>query len=282
MKFYCITYDLDHPCSKLLQSSCMKSGIEFVQIDPLKFSYGDDLLSGEKKLLYRVSKSGSNQHVSSIEKFLINDETATFYSSSPAVLSKPNQLMIFRENHIPIPKTVYSVSNNVDLLKKEVKYLGGFPLILKALGGSHGVGVMKIDSFESLISFVDFLYHRGHSLILREFIDVKKSARLIVLGRKVIDSVEYVALKDDFRTNRGQSPIVQPKIFSKDVQKIALKAVKVLGKEFGGVDILIDKNNRSYVTEVNFPCNFSRCQLLTGKDISGMMIDHLLKKSKKL
>ncbi|KKQ46317.1 MAG: hypothetical protein US63_C0003G0030, partial [Candidatus Moranbacteria bacterium GW2011_GWC2_37_8] len=54
------------------------------------------------------------------------------------------------------------------------------------------------------------------------------------------------------------------------------------GFEFGGVDILIDRNGEHYLIEANFPCFFPRCQMLTGVDISGMMLDYLVQKNEDL
>ncbi|KKQ44614.1 MAG: hypothetical protein US63_C0025G0019, partial [Candidatus Moranbacteria bacterium GW2011_GWC2_37_8] len=53
----------------------------------------------------------------------------------------------YKANDITMPKTLNLFSRDRDLLQKYVEFLGGFPIIIKSLGGSHGVGVMKIDSF---------------------------------------------------------------------------------------------------------------------------------------
>ena len=62
---------------------------------------------------------------------------------------------------------------------------------------------------------------------------------------------------------------------------MAVKAVRSLGYEFGGVDILFEEEtNNPYIAEVNFPCFFPTTQRLTNIDISGKMIDFLINKSK--
>lgn len=109
---------------------------------------------------------------------------------------------------------------------------------------------------------------------MKEYCNVTSSARLIVLGDKVIDSIEYSAPKGDFRSNEGKTPNVSQKRFSETVNEIAVQAVKALGLEFGGVDIMITDNGAK-VAEVNYPCFFPRCQMLTGTDIAGQMIKYL-------
>ena len=101
-----------------------------------------------------------------------------------------------------------------------------------------------------------------------------------MLGDKVIDSIEYTANDGDFRSNEGAKPNVAPKKFTDEVEKLAVKATRALGLEFGGVDIMIT-NNGPKVAEVNFPCFFPRCQQLTGTDIAGMMVDYLMEKARR-
>ena len=115
--------------------------------------------------------------------------------------------------------------------------------------------------------------------MIRQFIPVTTSARLIVLGGKVVDSIEYRAPKNDFRSNVGV-PNVKPKKFAKGIEETAIKAVDALDLEFGGVDILIH-GDKHYLTEVNCPCFFARAQNSTGTDIASLMIDYLHNKKNK-
>jgi len=277
MKFYCIFKKHD-ASSRLLEASCKKKNINFVQINPLELDYTKeiDLKSGD--ILYKVM---IGQRARKAELFLLNGKVTTFYSSFKRAISSYNNTFLQQKMGTAIPKTVNHITKNRKLLKKYVNYLGGFPIIIKAMGGSHGVGVMKIDSFSSLFSVIDYLTAQKGDFIIREFINVTKSARLVVLGDRVVDSIEYTAPEGDFRSNEGRVPNVKIKKFSEEAKKTAVDAVNVLDLEFGGVDMLIDKNGKHYIVEVNFPCFFPRCQSLTGTDISGMIIDYLVDKTKR-
>ena len=274
--FYCI---LSHHqiTNELLAKSVQQRGVNFVGIDeesPLE-AFQEDVPA----LLYRARTS---KKARVLEHLLINDKTTTFYADKwRSQLHLDNVIaanIIHQKNHIPIPETIFSLTNNKKTLTDCVEKLG-LPIIIKAAGGSHGVGVMKVDSLSSLFSIADYLLASGNAqFILRKFIDTTKSARLIVLGNEVIDSIEYIAPIGDFRSNEGAVPHVEPKQFPTELKMVAVKAVQTLGIEFGGVDILIDDSGKFYVTEVNFPCFFARCQMITSIDISGKMIDHLLTK----
>jgi hypothetical protein len=62
-------------------------------------------------------------------------------------------------------------------------------------------------------------------------------------------------------------------------KEIAVAAVRALGHEFGGVDILEHPSGRLNVLESNNPCYFASAQLAIGTDVSGAMVEHLLQKA---
>ena len=160
--------------------------------------------------------------------------------------------------------------------------LGGFPVIIKSMGGMHGVGVMKIDSRESFSSIIDYLQTKDDTFILRQFIEHSEQARIVVLGDQVISSHANMT-SGDFRTNAGEEKNRQRenKSYSNEIQDIAVQAVRSLGLEFGGVDIIFDtKTGEPFITEVNFPFFFPGNYRVTGAPIAKMMIEYLVEKSK--
>lgn len=282
MNFYCIVGDGKSDSINLLKKASVKRGINFIALDYKNFDFTKKYKLTNQDLLYRVAIHDDAREV---EKYLINNRVVTFYASSESSISygRIDDYIVCQKNNIPSPKTVPFLTADRNLLKNYIKYIGNFPVIIKILGGTHGVGVMRVDSFSSLFSLADYIQSSRNSsrIIMREYIDVDYSARLIVLGNKIIDSIEYRSPKDDFRTIVAKNPIIKKKKFSKKIEDIAIKATKARKTEFSGVDILIDKDNNPYVLETNFPCYFPRCQNLTGTDIAGMMLDYLISKSKK-
>ncbi len=268
----------------LLNQSAKEKGVEVIPIVVEEFDFLQPPSFSSEDGLYRISTSETSRL---IEKFLINKEVLSFYQNYEYCVGKFDNViettLLHQKNGLPIiPTILYSPYSSAELLKQYARSLNGFPLILKSIGGQHGVGVIKVDSLSSLYSLSDYIRSKSDLFILRKFIDCKQHARLIVLGEKVIDSIEYKMVKDDFRSNVGEKLHVLPQRFSQEIEDIAVQSVKILGLQFGGVDILIDQNNQGFIAEVNFPCFFPRCQLLTGTDISGMMVNFLIEKSTKL
>jgi len=277
--FYCVDGMVpSDPALVLLKKACEKRKVTFVHVMPKRFNPAKDALPQVGDILYRV---GTTEPDRIMEAVFDVPGVITFRKQKNSLhVRQADSYLVSARNGLPTPKTVDIVTGDKEILKACVDLVGGFPVILKATGGSHGVGVMRIDSLPGLFSVVDFVLSQGTKLVMREFIESDSHARLLVLGDKVIDSIEYKAQAGDFRTNAG-TPVVAKKAFGKDVQATAVKAVGLMGVDFGGVDIIIDKDNKHYLLEVNFPAFFPRAQNITGVDTAGMIVDYLVAKSTK-
>lgn len=266
----------------MLKEACSKRSVAFEVISSEDYNFSSPVTLSKGTILYKVS---TDLRSSAVFKSLLRDDIATVYHDNDvAIAYTENSSMLHQKHGLPIIKTIFDITRNRELLQAYATYLGGFPLIIKVLGGSHGVGVMKIDSLESLVSVADFLIgSKGDAkYMLRQYIDHEYSARLTVVGNKVADSIEYKRVSGDFRSNVGSELTVSVKKFDASIEALAIRAVAVLQSDFGGVDILIDKHGNGFLAEVNIPCFFPRSQMISGVDIAGQLVELLSKKSAKL
>lgn len=286
MKFYYQARNKDNNLGivRCLQEACVQADIECLPIYTESFDYTNlpEFQAGD--ILYRTS---IDKQSGLIGKLLGSTApVVTVFRDWQALLafadSLAYEILVNNAAGLPINRTIFDVPRDRTLLAKYVDHLEGFPVIIKALGGSHGVGVMRVDSLASLQSVADFLSSADGTFIMRQYIPHDIHARLIVLGDKVIDSIAYERAGSDFRTNVGNSPIVHSRRFGDEIDRIAVEATRVLGAEFSGVDILIDKDGKPHIAEVNSPCFFPRAQRVTGTDIAGMLVRHLIDKSRRL
>lgn len=274
MNFYCLTSP-NKEASELLKAACEKRGINYTEINPEESNFLRLPKIKKGDLLYR--SSANNPTVRSIENALLHPNVVTFHKN-PLRPSRAYSHEILPKFGISTPRTIPLNTTNKAILKEYSEALNGFPIIIKSLGGEGGIGVIKVDSLESLFSMADFLNKTGGFFILREFIDVSRSIRAVVLDREVIASVEYISANDDFRTNR-KATSVKEIACPEEIKKLAVDSLEAKDLEFGGVDILIF-NNKPFVLEVNFPCYFAGPQKITGVNIAEKMLDYLIKKSK--
>lgn len=98
---------------------------------------------------------------------------------------------------------------------------------------------MKVESWHSLYSLVDYLATIGVGFIMREFIEADFGARVMVLGEQVINSAKFFMQENDFRN----APLLaatryEPFQLPKELENICIHAVRSVKLEMGGVDIL--------------------------------------------
>ena len=103
------------------------------------------------------------------------------------------------------PKTV--LIPNEDTWEQALESLDSkFPIIMKTLEGSKGVGVLFIESERQIESLVQLLYNQNENvdLLIQEYIKTDGDVRVIVLGGKIIASMKREIIEGDFRSNVSQ------------------------------------------------------------------------------
>lgn len=128
-----------------------------------------------------------------------------------------------------------------------------FPMIIKTLRGTHGIGVMKVDSKASLVSVAQaFLATSGAEIMLQEFIEHEESLRIIMIGDKVLAANRrgQPKEKDEFRTNAHLGS--ETTAYEPEEEEIALgrKIVELFGCNFCAIDY-IKHDGKLLVLEVN-------------------------------
>lgn len=269
-----------------LETAAQQKDIQtnIIEAQSYDFSQEPQLQNGDA--LYRISLDTRSRL---IEKRLILDGIQTLYQDADFCLKDIHgsavgmiYTLIEEKAGVPIIPTIYDLPETQELQQRAVEKLGGFPVVIKATGGTHGHGVMKIDSLESLNSVADYLRDQSPFFMLRQFIPHQRQGRLIVLDGEVIASHENLR-SIDFRTNTGSNSVRKRQVVVHDemIQQIAIQAVESLHLRYGGVDILFhEKNNTPYVAEVNYPCYFLTTQEMTGIDVAGKLVDALMQGGK--
>lgn len=264
---------------RLFAAACEKLGVPFVMHDvrTLDLSALAEVPDGD--MVYRAALG---QKALITERLMVGEKTATFRKNWWSVVNTRGcSYFIHEKIGIPVIPTVPFIPDTDEEVAKMVEHLGDFPIIVKALGGSHGVGVIRVDSLQSLKSLLDYLRQQRTQVLIRKYIHHNYYGRLVVIGDAVVASHITYALNDEFRTNAGEDARHEreAKVFPQAVQDIAVRAVHALGLETGGVDILFDDDGGPHLAEVNFPNDFSTTQKITGIDIAEAMVGYLLKKA---
>jgi len=287
MKFHLIyttPKDLKEPEKSIevfLKNACANNDIEFVQHDvndKLELSKMPHL--GSDDLVYRASTA---QNAKTALREMISDTCTSFYTDWKSVYSqRAASYFIHNKYNLPVIPSFSGIPSTEEELQKCVADIGPFPVIVKVLGGSLGVGVMRLDSIESLRSVLDYLRSVKANVLIRKYIKHDYYVRAVVVGDKVVASYAAYKLESEFRTNAGDDTHQKREalILPAETQEMLVKAVKLLGIETGGVDLLYDGDSNPYIAEVNFPHNFTMAQVVTGIDVGDALLKHLILKAK--
>lgn len=261
----------------LLSNSAKNGGLEIVEIDADLFN--EQEFSKEYPnpgIFYRVSLGISSY---TIEEILISlGHVGLNRDSVNSRIPYKNENYFLQSRGIPIPKTIFVPSKNKKMLDLQLNYLVKPPYVIKVLGGTGGIGVIKVDSKESLYGIVDFFFVNNFEFTIMEYFDFSTYGRLFVLGNSVIATKENLRQDGDFRTNEGK-PV--KKDFPQEICDIAVRAVAELGVEFGGVDVLLKSSGEFVVSEVNYPSSFLSTQLTSEVPISDLILSFLKNKFNK-
>jgi RimK family alpha-L-glutamate ligase len=285
MKFHLLYHSIENlddnaqTVDRIFKDSCDRYDIKFVPYDTrgsLEISTLPQIGKGD--MLYRASTASS---AIVALRHMISDSCTTFYTDwKSAYTRRVASYFIHHKHGFPVVPSFSGIPVTEEELQKCVDDLGPFPIIVKVMGGSLGVGVMRLDSIKSLRSVLDYLRNTGASVLLRKYIPHDYYVRAIVVGDEVVAAHAAYTMDGEFRTNAGDDTGQKRKAINlpEEVKKMLVEAVRVLGIETGGVDLLYDKDGTAYIAEVNFPNNFTVTQKVTGINIGDAMLRHLMKK----
>lgn len=207
------------------------------------------------------------------------------FNSSTAIKNcdhKDLMHLVLSNNSISMPKTIISpmifdyLLNSEDYLINCYEALGESVIIKEAMG-SFGMQVYLINNREEFINKVKDLNKNKIDFIIQENIKSSfgKDIRVNIIGDKVIGAMLRTSERD-FRANisqGGKGTLVE---LNKEQEEIALKAHKVLGLDFSGVDLLFGENNKPLLCEVNSNLNFLSFEKIYGKGFGKKILEYIL------
>lgn len=151
---------------------------------------------------------------------------------------------------ILIPKTIlYSKNITEDILKETI----GFPLVVKIINGSKGMGVETAGNFSEAVKKAEILKEKfNDDIIFQEYIKSSfgKDLRFIICGKKYITSFTRSST-DGFISNVSQGGKITPFAADKSLIDTAEKLAELLDINLGSIDFLFGSDNKFYFCESN-------------------------------
>lgn len=177
--------------------------------------------------------------------FLVNDLEAMLVCDN-----KMSNIIALERNNISVPRT--SIVNNVKSIEQAHNNIGGkFPVIIKTLKGTQGVGVSKVNDMASLVSVCQSLWKFNADLLIQEYFELKSDIRTLVVNNRIIGSAERVKVNDkEFRNNVHLGADTRPYQLSNVEKELVINASRSVGASYCGVDhCKVGKD--FYILEVN-------------------------------
>lgn len=167
------------------------------------------------------------------------------YNSTQSIRWATNKILsrqMLADAGIRVPRVVTPESSNIK-----------YPLIARPKFHSIGKDFVVIkDSEEFLPHYTE---HAPKKWYYSEFVDKTQEFRVHVGHGKILCVLEKSGSKETLSWNRAQTGLsavlVEPKQWNVEVIKASIKAARAIQMDFAGVDVLVDKDGKVYVIELN-------------------------------
>lgn len=231
-------------------------------------------------IIPRIGSSLAFYGTSVIRQF----ETADIYALNGSVgverardKLRAHQTLARKKLGMPITAIAHSTENVKDLLQM----VGGTPVVIKLLDGAQGRGLILAETQKAAESVIETLRELDAYFLIQEFIKEAdgQDVRCFVVGDKVVGSMVRTAAEGDFRSNLHRGGTAAKTNITPTERKIAVEAAKALGLAVAGVDFVRSARG-PLVLEVNSSPGLQGIEAATGKNIAGLMLDHVEKQVK--
>lgn len=186
---------------------------------------------------------------------------------------KLRAMQLLTKKDIDVPATV--CARTPDSIELALSLIGGAPAIVKLQQGTQGIGTMIAETPQAVSSLLETLWAMGQDIILQEYIAESKGRdlRAIVVGNRVVATMRRQARAGEFRSNLHRGGLGVRVKLDPRYKNAAVAAVKVMGLEVAGVDMLESKSGPK-ILEINSSPGLEGIEKTSGVDVAGAIIEH--------
>jgi ribosomal protein S6--L-glutamate ligase len=191
---------------------------------------------------------------------------------------------IFRDAGLPVPKA--ALVTTVDEAQDAAHRLG-FPLVVKELKGTQGLGVRLARDETELVAEIRDLHIDLQPLMLEHYIECgSMDRRVVMVGNKLVAAMDRHAREGDFRANISLGGHGEKCVVSDYEVRLVERAQQLLGLRFVGMDIGIVADvlpgreylpvGSAFLIEANAEAGLDGLYRTTGVDGSEVVADMML------
>ena len=174
---------------------------------------------------------------------------------------------------LEVPRTGLCFTTNE--VRKVAKRLGPFPVVVKLLESTHGVGVALAHNLYQLQRLAEGFLQLQDRVIIQEYIRESRGSdvRAFVVGDRIVAAMERKAVAGEFRANIHRGATATALQLEAEEEALILKTASVIGVEVAGVDLIRSKRG-PLVMEVNASPGLEGIEGATKVDIATEIITY--------
>lgn len=242
--------------------------------------YKGEKLEGIDAVIPRIAQSYTRYGSAVVRQFEMQGVFTT--ASSIAIVRSRDKLRAYQllaKAGVGVPKTVFA-RETADF-EEVIELAGGAPVIIKIARGTHGNGVVLAETRKAAKAVMQAFYVEGVNFLVQEFVaeSAGSDIRALVVGGRVVASIERQSLDDDFRSNTHQGGVGKIVKLTEEEEKTAIKAAKAMGLPICGVDMMRSARG-PLVLEVNSSASLKTPETLTKRDVATQIIEYVERNAK--
>lgn len=190
------------------------------------------------------------------------------------------------EDSVPILPTILAPMTYGNIGYTDLGFLNqveeelSYPMVVKECCGSFGMQVYLADGRQELerlteqLAGTSFLYQKYHQY------SSGRDVRIQVVGGRAVAAMCRWSDNGDFRANISNGGHMERYRPSPGEEELAVKAARILGLDFAGVDLLFEETGMgseraSLLCEVNSNAHFKNIHACTGVDVADAIISYI-------
>ena len=243
--------------------------------------YHGEVLKNIDAIIPRIGSSATQSGASIIRHFELQGIFSCLRSDALfSSRDKLSCLQILSAHGIPIPRS--AICRNMASLEPILRWVGDYPVILKMLNSTHGLGVIQAYDKNQASSIYESYSRLRQKLIIQKFISEADGAdiRVFVVDGKVVASMKRQAVEGEFRSNLHRGATSSIELLTDKEVRIALESVRILNLGVAGVDILRSSQG-PLILEVNPSPGLEGIEGTTQVDIATRIIQYVERNARK-
>jgi RimK family alpha-L-glutamate ligase len=178
---------------------------------------------------------------------------------------------LMRDAGISTPRTM--ITESFEQALEGFKQMGD--VIVKPLFGSEGKGMLRVSDEDAAYRVFRALELERYIYYLQEYIPHNnEDFRAFVVGDKVVAAMRR--LGNSWKTNFAQGAQVEPVELSEPLKKLSIRAARLVGADYAGVDLLPAEDGRLFVLEVNSIPGWRGLTKTVSYNIADVIVEHML------